>query len=192
MSYNLPPGKDEEDGLGDLLKGAGGLLLVGAFFASPLGGLVFGIFNSFLLLAILLPTLATVGFQAWRYFFTINGTCPSCEAPTVVLKTNKDGEGTPSSCLNCGAVLQANYENTAIDNITGKNSFTDDNFGSQPKSIFDIFGGAPEGSSTSTSSTSSSSEIYEGESSRSQKKVGKRSDMNIIDAEIEDDDTPFQ
>jgi hypothetical protein len=193
--YNLPPGKDNNNGLGDILKGAGGLLLVAAFFASPLGGLVFGIFNSFLLLAILLPTVATLGFQAWQYFSTIGGTCPSCEAPARVIKTDSDGEAFPTICVNCGAVLQANYDNTAIDNITGKNSIMDDNFGSQPASIYDLFGGAPGGYTTSTSTTSTTTGIYEDESPRSQKKVRNvRNDMNIIDAEIEDDgdDEPFQ
>jgi hypothetical protein len=137
--------------------------------------------------------VATLGFQAWQYFNTIGGECPSCEAPARVIKTNSDGEGTPTICFNCGAVLQANYDNTAIDNITGKNSVMDDDFGgSQQPSIYDLFGGAPAGYTTSTSTTSTNTAIYEDGKPRSQKKV--RNDLNIIDAEIEDDgdDKPFQ
>lgn len=193
--YNLPPGKNNNNGLGDILKGAAGILLVAAFFTSPVGGFIFGIFNSVLLLTILLPALATIGFRAWQYFNTISGSCPSCGAPATVLKTSKDGEATPTQCFNCGAILQANYENTAIDNITGKNSVMDSGFGSQGASIFDLFGVAPPDYSTTSSTTSTT--IFEDEPpTRGPKKDKKkgRDDMIIIDAEIEEDDDekPFQ
>lgn len=186
--YNLPPGNNNNNGPGDILKGALGLVLVIGFFASPLGGLVLGLFNSFLVLSLVLPAIGTLVFQGWQYFNTISGTCPNCGAPARVLKTNKEGEASPSLCFNCGAVLQANYENTAIDNVTGRKSVMDDNFGSPSGgSIFDIFGGEP---SSYTSTTTTTTTIYEEETPSSKKKSNIKKDM-IIDAEIEDD-LPFQ
>eukprot|EP00980_Cylindrotheca_fusiformis_P014409 scaffold3840_cov129-Cylindrotheca_fusiformis.AAC.5 len=199
--YNLPPGRNNNNGLGDILKGVAGILLVIAFFSSPVGGFLLGIFNSVLLLSIVLPAVATVGFKAWQYFNTISGACPSCGAPATVLKSKKDGEATPGVCFNCGATLQANDENTAIENITGRNSVRDDRFGSQPQVLFDLFGGQPSAYSSSRTTTTT---FYEEEIPRRPKPTRKdetprktkptRKDMdNVIDAEIEDDeDKPFQ
>jgi len=212
--YNLPPGRGGGGGgLGEILKGAAGLLLTVAFFASPVGGFVLGIFNSFLLLAILIPTIGTIGFQAWQYFNTISGECPSCGAPARVLKS-KDGESTPTACFNCGSILQASYDNSRIDNVTGRNSMDQGGFGGSPNSIFDIFGGPGASSgfpseSTTTRTTTTFYEVDEfdtpssrssrpssgsssSSSSGSKKKPPSKKDMgDIIDAEIEDD-LPFQ
>lgn len=210
MSFNLPPGRGGGGGgLGEILKGAAGLLLTFAFFASPVGGFVLSIFNSFLLLAILIPTAATIGFQAWQYFSTISGPCPSCGAPARVVKA-KDGESTPSVCFNCGSVLQASYDNSRIDNVTGRNSMDKGGLDGGA-SIFDIFGGPgvsssfPSGTATRTttsifeddipSSRSSRPSSSSSSSSSGSKKKGppSKKDMGeIIDAEIEEDDLPFQ
>ncbi|CAJ1961591.1 unnamed protein product [Cylindrotheca closterium] len=217
--YNLPPGRGGGGGgLGEILKGAAGLLLTVAFFASPVGGFVLSIFNSFLLLAILIPTVTTIGFQAWQYFNTISGPCPSCGAPARVLK-GKDGESQPTVCYSCGSVLQASYDNSRIDNVTGRNSM--DPFGGggggATNSIFDIFGGPGVSSSgfpSETTTTRTTTTIFDvdefgtrstrssrpsssGSSSSStsgnKKKPPSKKDMGeIIDAEIEEDDLPFQ
>lgn len=188
--YNLPQGgggggKNE---LSDIVKGVVGLALVVGFFASPVGGFVLGIFNSFLLLALLLPALATVGFQAWQYFNTIEGNCPNCDAPIKVFKTSKEGDAVPTICYNCGAILQANYENTGIDNVTGRKSVIDDDsspFGNG--SAFDIFGAGP----TATSSTTSTETYTVIEDDKPKKSKPRIDSGGIIDAEIEDD-KPFQ
>lgn len=202
--YNLPPGGGRGGGgLGEILKGAAGLILTVAFFASPVGGFVLGLFNSFLLLVFLVPTVATIGFQAWQYFNTISAPCPNCGAPARVVKS-KDGESTPSLCFNCGAVLQASYDNSRIDNVTGRNSMNQEGVAgsANPNSIFDIFGGPGASSGSPFGTTSTTTEIYEVEeydipsgrssNSGSKKKPPSKKDMgDIIDAEIEDD-LPFQ
>lgn len=181
--YNLPPGKNDNE-IGDILKGAASLALVVAFFASPLGGFVLGVFNSFFLLALLLPILGTVGFNVWNYFNTITGDCPNCGAPARVLKTNSQGEASPSICISCGSILQANYDNTRIDNITGKNTVDGLTGGA---SIFDLFGGVPPSASTTSTTTTS---IFEETTRESREKTSKR-ESTIIDVEIEDD-KPWQ
>jgi len=205
--YNLPPGRGGGGGIKQILKGVGGLALTFAFFASPVGGFILGIFNSFLLLALLLPTLATVGFKAWQYFYTMSDECPNCGVPITVVKTSKDGEVHPTPCFQCGDILQASYDNSRIDNVTGRNSINDQGFGQS--SVFDIFGGPGVSSGfpseTTTRSSQTSNTIYDindvqssGPTSRpssgssNKKKVPTKKDMgNIIDAEIEDD-LPFQ
>jgi hypothetical protein len=204
--YNLPPGGGGggKKDISEILQGVGGIALTVAFFASPLGGIVFGIFNSFLVLAFTLPLVGVVAFQGWQYFYTIEGDCPSCAAPTRVLKTNKEtGDAPPNICYNCGATLQANYDNSGIENITGKNSV--DDLSSPPfgaGSIFDIFGGGPSDRSTSTSkstrSTSSSTRTRSTivEDDDLQEKKFRRDNTIIdavIDAEIEGkEEKPFQ
>lgn len=180
--YNLPPGgggggKNE---VVDILKGVGGVALFLAFFASPLGSIFFGLLNSFLFLSFLVPLLGVVGFQAWQYFNTISGVCPNCNAPATVMKSN-DGESVPNVCFNCGAILQANYDNTGIDNVTGRNSV--DNM-SEPTSIFDIFGPGTTTTTTTTIGDESSPEARG-------KRTKTRNENTIIDVEIEDD-KPFQ
>jgi hypothetical protein len=188
--YNLPPGKNNNDNdLGGILKGAASLFLVVAFFVSPLGGLVLGIFNSFLVLAILVPILATVGVTTWQYFNTISGDCPNCGAPVRVKKA-KQGQGEaqqPSICFTCGSIIQAKYDNSGIDNITGRNSL-DDLSTSSPfggGSVFDIFGGGAPSSAARTTTTTVVKET---------KKIEKdkiRREATIIDVEV-DDDKPWQ
>lgn len=149
--YNLPPGGGGGGGGGkneiaDIAKGAFSILLTVAFFASPLGGLVLGIFNSFLVLAFVLPLVATVGFQVWQKVNTVQGPCPACGAPTTVMKSKNDSsvvDGTlspQSMCFNCGAILQANEDNTGIDNVSGRKTIDDLNAPmGGGSSIFDMF-----------------------------------------------------
>mmetsp|Transcript_78930 Transcript_78930/g.118637 ORF Transcript_78930/g.118637 Transcript_78930/m.118637 type:complete len:266 (+) Transcript_78930:121-918(+) len=185
--YNLPPGGGGGGGnneLADIAKGAFGLVLVVAFFASPIGGFIFGIFNSILLLSILTPIILTLAFQAWQYFNTIDAPCPNCAAPAKALKTNSEGEATPTVCYNCGAILQANYDNTAIDNVTGRNSVNDDG-GMDINSIFDIFGGGPGTTTTTTTTTTMIDDV-------AQKETRRKREQTVIDVEVERDDKPWQ
>ena len=182
--YNLPPGRNEND-LGDLLKLAGTLILTVAFFVSPLGGILLGVLNSFFLLTILLPIMGGVGIAAWQYFNTFTGACPNCGAPVRVLKS-KDGSADPSICFTCGSILQANYDNSGIDNITGRNSLEDISRGNSPfggGGIFDIFGGAPTSVSTTTTTV-----VKE---DRGSQKSKIRRESTIIDVEV-DEDEPWQ
>ena len=56
--YNLPPGGGGgKNDIADIAKGVATLLLTIGFFISPLGGLVLGLFNSFLVLLFVLPAL---------------------------------------------------------------------------------------------------------------------------------------
>lgn len=196
--YNLPPsggGGGGDSGLADIAKGVLALVLVIGFFASPLGGLVLGLFNSLLLLSILTPIILGIGFQAWQYFNTIEAPCPSCSTPIKAFKTNTEtGEAVPTVCYNCGAILQANYDNTAIDNISGRKSVVDDDdFASSMNSIFDIFGGR-EGSSDSPgmTTTTTTTTVIEEKTKQDQRSRQKR-EQTVIDVEIEDDSTkPWQ
>mmetsp|Transcript_6932 Transcript_6932/g.12665 ORF Transcript_6932/g.12665 Transcript_6932/m.12665 type:complete len:264 (+) Transcript_6932:65-856(+) len=179
--YNLPPsgGGGGGNNIGGIVRGAVAIALIIAFFASPLGGLFLGLVNSFFIFLFIFPLVASVGYQIWQSLNTISGTCPNCGAPATVLKTNNDGFASPSLCLNCGAVLQANRDNTGIDNISGKNAI--DDLSSQPmggNSLFDIF-------TTTTTTTSSTSTGSDGRSKR-------RRETTIIDVDVEDDDKPFQ
>ncbi len=179
--YNLPPGKSDNE-LGDLLKLAGSLVLVVAFFVSPLGGIVLGIFNSFLLLTILLPIMGAVGISVWQYFNTMTGVCPSCGAPVRVLKSKKEGLAEPSICFNCGSILQANYDNSGIDNITGRNTIDDISNSPFGGGLFDIFASAP------TSVSKTTTVIKEDKGSQKSK---IRRESTIIDVEV-DNDEPWQ
>jgi hypothetical protein len=129
MSF-LPPGgggggrqNGTSDGLGEIARGVVTLLVTVAFFASPLGGLVFALFNSFLALAILLPIAAVVGFNVWQYLFTINGACPNCGAPVRVLKD----EQSPSVCFTCGSILQVKGDQIYLANLSNNNKMDNRN-----------------------------------------------------------------
>jgi hypothetical protein len=179
--YNLPPGKNNDNELADVAKGVLGFTLLVAFFVSPLGGFVLSIFNSFLILAILLPVGAVVTFQAWQYFNTLSGPCPNCAAPLTVLKNDGEGIPTVSTCYNCGANVQANYANTGIDNVSGRNSVMEDAV-SGFSSLLDLFPGGGGGATTTTSTTT----VVE------KKKENKfRREQTIIDVDVEED-KPFQ
>ena len=100
--YNLPPGKNDKNGLGEIAVGVLSIMGLIAFFISPLGALFFALFNSLLAFSLLLPLGLLVAFQAWQFFNTTQGACPNCSASLRVLK-----DGSPSICLNCGSIVQA-------------------------------------------------------------------------------------
>eukprot|EP00532_Pseudo-nitzschia_australis_P003302 CAMPEP_0168198906 /NCGR_PEP_ID=MMETSP0139_2-20121125/22080_1 /TAXON_ID=44445 /ORGANISM="Pseudo-nitzschia australis, Strain 10249 10 AB" /LENGTH=287 /DNA_ID=CAMNT_0008123741 /DNA_START=174 /DNA_END=1037 /DNA_ORIENTATION=- len=202
--YNLPPGNggggDKKD-IADIAKSVGTLLLTVGFFVSPLGGFVLGIFNSFLVLAISLPILATVGFQVWSKLYTVKGICPNCGAPATVMK-NKGGAGgtnvvddampTESMCFNCGAALQANEDNTGINNVSGRTSIDDLNSSmGGGGSFFDMF------TSPTTTTTTEIMDNFNNPGTASTAPSKKSDSMGIdkgsvIDVDVLDEDKPFQ
>lgn len=180
--YNLPPSGGGGGGnqIGNIVKGIFSIILVVAFLASPLGAIVFGLFNSFLALLFLLPLVATVGFQIWQSINTISGPCPNCGAPVTIMKTNKEGESTPTLCLNCGAILQANYDNTGIENISGRRTIDDlSSEMGEGISIFDIFSTSTRTAEKTTTNT------FDG-------KDRNRRERTIIDVDVLDEEQPFQ
>ena len=95
--YNLPPsGGGGNNGLKEIAMSALTLLGIVAFFASPLGGVFFFAVNSVFVLLLLIPVVGIISFNVWQYLNTIEGPCPSCGAPTRVVKNegfdNEDGE----------------------------------------------------------------------------------------------------
>lgn len=162
FGFQLPPGKKNDNGLSEILMGALSIVGLIAFFASPLGGLFFAAINSVLALLFITPLVFIVGFNAWQYFNTVEGNCPSCSAPMRVLK-----DGSPSICFNCGSVVQNN---------DGKLDFAPnvDQF-EQEESIFSFFDQA-------LSTTSPKKES--GESRKDQ----YRRETTVIDVDVEDID----
>lgn len=113
----LPP-TDPKDDWQSVVGGVLAIVGVIAFFASPLGGVAFTIFNSLLLLSILAPLFAFVGFQLWMSSNTIEGSCPQCGAAVRVVKNQGTSESTPNICLNCGTIVQASWDNQRIEMVT--------------------------------------------------------------------------
>ena len=99
--YSLPPSGGGKNDLTGILTGLGTVAAIALFFASPLGTLFFAITNSLFLLALMLPILAIVGFQAWQFLYTMEGPCPNCGAPVRVLKDDEQ----PTLCLSCGSLV---------------------------------------------------------------------------------------
>jgi hypothetical protein len=198
--YSLPPsgGGGNKNELVSVLQSVAGLVLFVGFFLSPVGGFVLSIFNSFLLLALLIPVAGVVGFQVWQYFNTMKGACPNCGAEVQVLKSQPDVPDTPTICFSCGAIIQANYDNTGIDNVTGRNSISDNE--SPFNSLFDLFGGAPTSSdglsqrTTSSSSTTIVDNVIVEQRTGNRKEPPKnaRRDRGVIDVDVVEDDKPFQ
>lgn len=92
------------------------------FFFSPLGGIFFAITNSLFVLALLTPLIFFGGFQLWSKLNTIQGNCPSCGAPVVVMKNGNDSadnlflfSGSSTPCLNCGAFVRATADQKGIE-----------------------------------------------------------------------------
>lgn len=111
MGFNLPPsGGGGKDNASELIGGVVTIVALVAFFVSPLGGIFFTIFNSFVALAFITPVLLFVAFQTWQTFYTFDGPCPNCEATVKVLKDQQ-----PTICLNCGAIVQSNANGNAIE-----------------------------------------------------------------------------
>jgi hypothetical protein len=201
--YSLPPsgGGGNKNELVSVLQSVAGLVLFVGFFLSPLGGFVLSIFNSFLLLALLIPVAGVVGFQVWQYLNTMKGPCPNCGAEVQVLKSQPNVPDAPTICFSCGAIVQANYDNTGIDNVTGRKSVSDGDNDSPFNSLFDLFGGAPtslDGLSQRTTSSSSTTTIVdnviveERTGKRKEPPKNPRRDRGVIDVDVVEDDKPFQ
>jgi len=198
MAYNRG-NNNGPGGAGDLVNQVGGLLLLVAFFASPLGGIFFGLLNSMLFVTLfVIPVAGFAAFNAWRYFNVLEGPCPSCGVPATVVKAKENEGDRPSPCFNCGAILQASYDNKDILNVSGKRGVDDSNNYVNTgggESIFDIFGngGGVGGSTTTTTSSGTANTGGNGP------KVQKPPEQTILDAEIEtkeegddSDALPFQ
>jgi len=117
--YRLPKGGGgggNNNGNGNDLRSvaSGVLTILGtvAFFASPLGGIVLAIANSFLLLLVLTPVVLTVAFRVWEKFNVVEGPCPGCGAPA---KAIKGGTDTPSVCFNCGAFVKSSPDGKTVE-----------------------------------------------------------------------------
>jgi hypothetical protein len=222
--YNLPPspgGGGGKDDIVNIAKGASSIALVVGFFISPLGGLVLGLLNSFLVLIFVLPLIATVGFQVWQKVNTISGVCPNCGSPATVIKQKSSNNDVDTAipqqtmCFNCGAVLQANSDNTEINNVSGRKNIDDlSSEGARGTSLFDILSGAYDRSggdasggvggdtiaskstattvetSKSTATTVETTSTRASSSSGQTRKISKP--MDVIDVDIEDEDKPFQ
>jgi len=199
--YNLPPGGGGggKNDIADIAKGAVSLLLTIAFFASPLGGIVLGIFNSFLVFLFVAPLLATVGFQLWQKINTIQGPCPNCGVEISVMKSKNDNDGLgnasapPQLCINCGAILQANDDNTGINNVSGRTTIDDlnDQMGRQA-SLFDFFSGGSPTDPFSTTTTTQSEATSTTSSKKSDDTKGGIDKSSVIDVDVLDEDKPFQ
>jgi len=135
MGYQLPPSpKGPLEQIGAILPTITTGVLVALFFASPLGGAIFAIFNSLFVLAFLTPFILYAGFQIWSALNTVEAPCPSCGSSQVrVLKT-----GEPSMCLNCGDFVRANEKKDGVELCNNPN----DIMGGSDGSLFDaLFGG---------------------------------------------------
>ena len=138
--YNLPPSGGGNNDFRSLATSALTLLGVIAFFASPLGGLFFFAFNSLFLLLLLVPIVGIISFNAWQFFNTVEGPCPSCGAPTRVVK-NEGVQPQPGLCVNCGAFVTANSNNDGVEIFRGANSGVVDPEPSLFDGFFSDFGG---------------------------------------------------
>ena len=163
MGYQLPQGgggNDPKDAISNIVTPLLTITATVLFFLSPLGSIFFAITNSIVLLLILLPFLATIAFQGWQYFYTIEAPCPSCGSPARVLK---DEEAGPNICLNCGSLLRANLNKDGVELCNDPNDIYDDS--SRISSFFDLFtnggGGFVEKDTTTTTNTVESKESKE-------------------------------
>jgi hypothetical protein len=95
------------------------------------------------------------------------------------MKSNRNDIPSPTICFNCGSILQANDDNTGIDNVTGRR--TVDDLSPMGGGIFDVFT-----STTTTTRTTTTNEAGSGGINR------KKETNNIIDVDVIDDDRPFQ
>jgi hypothetical protein len=172
MSYQLPPSpKGPFDELKSILPTIGTGILVALFFASPLGAIFFGIFNSLFVLALLTPFVLFVGFQIWSALYTVEATCPSCgQVPVRALKN-----GDPTVCLNCGAFSRVNEAGDGLELCNNPNDILNEG------SLFDaLFGGGSMGGMSDFGVMDSS------RPSEEEKKKVKRQGT-IIDVEVERD-----
>lgn len=192
MGFQLPP-SPEPKGPFDEIKSILPTIATGAlvilFFASPLGGLFFALFNSLFVLALVTPVLLFAGFQIWTALYTIEAPCPSCGAvPVRALKT-----GEPTVCLNCGAYSRANEKGDGVELCNNPN----DMMNGQGGGLFDaLFGGGgqpAQGDAGGYSSAPDFGEVFAGNSgakkddgAEEQAQKAKRQGT-IIDVDVERD-----
>jgi len=137
MGFNLPPPPpDPKADVQSILKTTGVIGAIVLFFISPLGGIFFALTNSLLLLLIITPFLASIGFTIWQSLYTIEAPCPSCGVPARVLK---DEEAGPNICLSCGQMVRATVDKDGIELCNDPNDVFDE--GSRISSLFDMFTG---------------------------------------------------
>lgn len=178
MGYQLPPSRDPKgpfEQIQAILPSVGFVVLVGLFFASPLGGIFFAITNSLFVLAFLTPFILFAGFQIWSALYTIEAPCPSCgQIPVRALKN-----GEPTVCLNCGAFSRSNEAGDGLELCN--NPYDMMNEGGGSGSLFDsLFGG--NGVSNFDAMGSSSDGGRKEEQTKKTRKQG-----TIIDVEVERD-----
>ena len=205
---NLPPsggggGGNNNNDIGGILRSALSVGLTIGFFLSPIGGFVLRIFDSVLVLSIVLLASAFLGWTIWVSLNTIEGQCPSCGFPVRVYKssnkdvyTDMDKTGTvtdlfsdirdsPKPCLNCGAMLRASDDNTAIENVSGRTNIDDLSSMNGPgggPSFFDFF------SETTTSTTTKTVDGNVPPTTPSNKKKNRKDDTGFIDVDVIQDD----
>eukprot|EP00281_Chroomonas_sp_CCMP1168_P034635 CAMPEP_0206239090 /NCGR_PEP_ID=MMETSP0047_2-20121206/15185_1 /ASSEMBLY_ACC=CAM_ASM_000192 /TAXON_ID=195065 /ORGANISM="Chroomonas mesostigmatica_cf, Strain CCMP1168" /LENGTH=132 /DNA_ID=CAMNT_0053663713 /DNA_START=204 /DNA_END=603 /DNA_ORIENTATION=- len=71
---------------------------------------LFDIVNFFFILIVVVPVVGLIALNLWVKTSIVNGECPSCNAPSSVVK------GQQSICLNCGTPIQV--ENGKIERIS--------------------------------------------------------------------------
>lgn len=178
MGYQLPPSRDPKgpfEQIQAILPSVGFVVLVGLFFASPLGGIFFAITNSLFVLVFLTPFILFAGFQIWSALYTIEAPCPSCGQ--IPIRALKNGE--PTVCLNCGAFSRSNEAGDGLELCNnpydmmneggGSGSLFDSLFGGNGVSDFDVMGSSSDG----------------GRKEEQTKKTRKQA--TIIDVEVERD-----
>mmetsp|Transcript_24874 Transcript_24874/g.36501 ORF Transcript_24874/g.36501 Transcript_24874/m.36501 type:complete len:270 (-) Transcript_24874:190-999(-) len=140
--YNLPQsgggGRGGGGGGNDIIPQILGIVGLVLFFVSPLGGIFFAITNSLFVLALITPVILVVGFNIWKSFNIVEGTCPSCASPVAVLKNDNDGLGV-APCLNCGATVRATKDGKGVELCNPNPDF--DNLGGGGDLFEDLFGG---------------------------------------------------
>lgn len=179
MGYQLPPSgpKGPLEQIQAILPTIGTALLVALFFASPLGGLFFALFNSIFVLALLTPLILYGGFQIWSALYIIEAPCPSCGV--IPIRVLKNG-GEPSICINCGSLSRANANGDGLELCNNPNDMIG---GLDGGSLFDsLFGMGGNGVSDYDVFDSGSKR----DSSEDQAKKAKRQ-ATVIDVDVERD-----
>lgn len=185
MGYQLPPSgpKGPLDEIKALLPTIGTGILVVLFFASPLGGAFFAVFNSLFVLALLTPLILFVGFQVWSSLYTVEAPCPSCGK--LPIRALKDGQ--PTVCLSCGAYSRANADGNGLELCNNPNDVMG---GSLFDSLFGMGGNGMSDMGTSTRveefDVFGTTSTVNKDSSEDKVKKAKQQG-NIIDVDVERD-----
>lgn len=198
---SLPPGGGNDNDFEGLISTALTIAGVALFFSSPLGGIFFAIFNSLFVLALLVPLVAVIGFQAWTAFNTIQGPCPNCGSNVVVIK-DSDGNDNPSLCINCGVTVRSTQDKKGIElcNTPGDDFFGVGDNNGFAGGLFDIFGSGSDNISDNSPSGGSLFDIFGNDSdvsdnspsvrkgvSLEDKATKRKRETTIIDVDVSDD-----